>query len=368
MLALPEITTCGPPLTNVIHNCDALTLAKALPDNTVNCVVTSPPYYGLRSYLNNDDMNKPKEIGQEETPAAYIDRLVVLFREIRRVLRDDGTLWLNAGDGYASGEVGRHDSVQGRTIDGRRVTSKAKVRQYGQFDTGLPSKNLLMIPARLAIALQADGWVLRADLIWYKPNPMPESVTDRPTKSHEYIFLLSKSSNYYYDTEAIRETAKTIYGNRNAFRGGGAYTDHNSFNNSAKKQNAVLGHSKEPVIDRNKHSVWIVPTYPYAGAHFATFPPKLIEPMILAGCPVGGLVYDPFGGSGTTALVARNLGRNYILSELNHEYAELARSRLAEPYTPMLFDVHASYDTTGTVPQGSQVDLHLPGFDIPETA
>ena len=259
-------------------NC--LETLSSLEEKSVNTCVTSPPYWGLRDYGNGD------QLGQEETPEKFVENLVNVFREVRRVLRDDGTVWLNIGDSY------------------------------------LANKQLSGIPWRVAFALQADGWYLRQDIIWSKPNPMPESVTDRCTKAHEYIFLLSKSAKYYYDNEAIKEDS--------------AESSKDRLNQDIKNQK---GSSRVPGKTngamhavggekRNKRSVWSIPVASYSEAHFATYPPKLIKPCILAGCPEGGTVLDPFGGSGTTAQVASNLNRNAILCELNPEYVEIAKGRL----------------------------------------
>jgi DNA modification methylase len=249
---------------------------REIPDGTVQTVVTSPPYYGLRDYGHDG------QIGLEETPEAYVSALVEVFREVRRVLRDDGTLWLNLGDSYGSG------------------------------------KQLVGIPWRVAFALQADGWYLRQDIIWHKPNPMPESVTDRCTKAHEYVFLLSKSARYFYDAEAVKEggAGRLDLGRMTrpeARLGGGKWSND-------------CGLRAEP--GRNRRSVWTVATQPYSGAHFATFPPKLIEPCILAGSKPGDTVLDPFGGSGTTAAVALEHGREAILCELSPAYAELIPDRI----------------------------------------
>lgn len=322
----------GTPQLNTIHNCDALRLLANMPSQSVNCVVTSPPYFGLRSYLPNGDPNKVNEIGLEETPQAYVAKLVDLFREARRVLRDDGTLWLNLGSSYASGEVGRHDSVQANNGRDWTGTRKATVRQQTKLETGLPSKNLMGIPWRVAFGLQDDGWILRSDIIWAKPNPMPESVTDRPTKSHEYIFLFAKSQRYYYDADAIKEPAQDW---RKRDRSNGKY--HKPGDGQQPHTGLIDNDFSES--GRNKRDVWTVTTKPFSGAHFATFPPDLIEPMILAGCPVGGVVYDPFMGAGTTALVARDNGCNYIGSELNPVYVDIARERLSVPYTPMFAEL-----------------------------
>lgn len=259
---------------------------KSIPDGSVHCCVTSPPYFGLRDYGMAD------QIGLEQTPQAFVADLVAVLREVRRVLRDDGTLWLNLGDSYGKG------------------------------------KQLLGIPWRTAFALQEDGWYLRQDIIWHKPNPMPESVRDRCTKAHEYIFLLSKSQSYYFDSESIKEPSTgRAAGNKS----------HKCTERSEKlvsvgdhRERTKLGLSAIKVSPmRNKRDVWQVASSPYREAHFATFPPQLIEPCVLAGCPVGGTVLDPFGGSGTTAGVANAHGRNAILCDLNPEYAALMPERVA---------------------------------------
>lgn len=258
---------------------DCVTSMKSLDDSTVNTIVTSPPYFGLRDY------GVDGQIGLESDPIDYIDSMVAVFREARRVLRDDGTLWLNMGDSYGKG------------------------------------KQLLGIPWRLAFALQADGWILRQDIIWHKPNPMPESVRDRCTKAHEYVFLFSKSQKYFYNAEAIKTPVKQDWGTRN--RSAGKY--HN-------EGTGLTPHSglEKSYQTANKRSVWSVSTKPFKGAHFATFPPELIEPCILAGCPVGGTVLDPFGGSGTTAGVAVANGRNAVICELNPAYADLVAERVQQ--------------------------------------
>jgi DNA modification methylase len=250
--------------------------------------VTSPPYYGLRDYGHDG------QIGLEETPEEYIAAMVEVFRCVWDVLKDDGTLWLNIGDSYGSG------------------------------------KQLLGIPWKLAFALQSNGWVLRQDIIWHKPNPMPESVQDRCTKSHEYIFLLSKAEKYFYDAEAIKEASVDPEGSANRYKTPFfAGEKHESGGYSATGATHTKG-MKEFDGNRNKRSVWTVTTKPYAGAHFAVFPSDLIEPCILAGAPVGGVVLDPFMGSGTTAQVAQNLGRRYLGCELNKDYESLQNKRLAQ--------------------------------------
>lgn len=250
--------------------------------------VTSPPYFGLRDYGHDG------QIGHEETPEEYISAMVEVFRCVWDVLEDDGTVWLNIGDSYANGS---------------------------KFDNCKP-KDLIGIPWMLAFALRAKGWYLRQDIIWHKPNPMPESVRDRCTKVHEYIFLLSKSQKYYFDHEAIKVPVKQDWGTRD--RSNGKY--HNE--GSGLQPHSGLEKSYE---NANKRSVWSVTTKPYNGAHFAVFPSELIEPCILAGSPAGGIVLDPFMGSGTTAMVAQNLGRKYLGCELNTEYKSLQDERLRQP-------------------------------------
>ena len=336
-----------------------------LPDESVHCVVTSPPYFGLRDY------GVAGQIGLEPTPAAFVATMVEVFREVRRVLRDDGTLWLNLGDSYSSGggsHDGRDDNQTG--VGAKRVWLDGSGRADGIVDergqrnrngtkaNGLPSKNLIGIPWRVAFALQADGWYLRQDIIWSKPNPMPESVTDRCTKAHEYLFLLSKSARYHYDAAAIAEPvadatvsrlAQDVECQEGSHRVPGKT---NGTMKAVRKRADRFGgnkhggdttkHSDGSVYTgretRNKRSVWEVCTQPYSEAHFATFPPALIEPCILAGCPKGGTVLDPFGGAGTTGLVADRLGRNAILVELNPDYAGMAQTRIKGD-SPMFADV-----------------------------
>lgn len=275
------------------------------------------------------------EIGLEDTPEAFVARLVEVFREVRRVLRDDGTLWLNLGDSYAAQRGGTHQPAEtlaggkgGKAADGSRVN---RDRHDGYNPTrnasaiGLKHKDLIGIPWRVAFALQADGWYLRQDIIWHKPNPMPESVRDRCTKAHEYVFLLSKGPRYYFDSEAIKEPVAESSVARLAqptlAQQAGSARVPGKTNGNMK----AVGNGET----RNRRSVWTVTTKPFKGAHFATFPPDLIQPCILAGCPEGGTVLDPFGGSGTTAGVALKHGRNAILCELNPEYACLVPDRVA---------------------------------------
>ncbi|MEE5149053.1 site-specific DNA-methyltransferase [Pseudomonas alliivorans] len=378
---------------------DCIDMMRTLPDESVHTCVTSPPYYGLRDY------GVEGQIGLEETPAEFIARLVDVFREVRRVLRADGTIWVNMGDTYASTAPGTRNSPQTKG-------SKSNADQWANVRPdlrafGIKPKDLLGIPWRLAFALQDDGWYLRQDIIWHKPNPMPESTRDRCTKAHEYLFLLSKSRRYHYDSDAIREPANlTGKGNANGYRGG-AYVNGSTFDNAeggkrtssgntvpnhgvgwghgtdkasrnrprvtvptgwdtstgegghgafhkdgaerkrrdsfkredSKREQAIPGQSKgthrpdrdestHDTATRNKRSVWTVATHAFKEAHFATFPPDLIRPCILAGAPRGGVVLDPFGGAGTTSLVSMQEGRRSIICELNPEYAALARARI----------------------------------------
>jgi site-specific DNA-methyltransferase (adenine-specific) len=297
-----------------ILNGDCIEMMKTLPDQSVNCCVTSPPYFGLRDYGHEG------QIGLEETPEAFVQKMVEVFREVKRVLRDDGTLWLNIGDSYSNAGTRQGDRDGGVAI-GTNEHRKVK-GGYMPRVPGMKNKDLIGIPWMLAFALRADGWYLRQDIIWHKPNPMPESVTDRCTKAHEYIFMLSKSPRYFFDHEAIKEDAvgkPHSPGNKNV---------------TQPKEKGARDPGLEPdrvwASDgkRNKRSVWTVTTKPYAGAHFATFPPELIRPCILAGCPKGGVVLDPFGGSGTTAAVANEENRNAILCELNPDYIPLINERI----------------------------------------
>lgn len=283
----------------------------------VQMCVTSPPYFGLRDY------GVDGQIGLEPTPDEFVQALVEVFREVRRVLRDDGTLWLNLGDSYSSG--GR----KWRATDAKNAIRGMDTRP----DDGMGQKQLLGIPWRVAFALQADGWYLRQDIIWHKPNPMPESVRDRCTKAHEYIFMLSKSPRYFFDADAVKEPAVC-----DRMRGPAEHADKKSTNG-----NGGLSR-REPQPFRNRRSVWSVATRSYKGAHFATFPPELIEPCILAGSREGDIVLDPFMGSGTTAAVAIKHGRRYLGCELNEEYGALQRERIARavPGQPDLFAVDAA--------------------------
>jgi DNA modification methylase len=305
----------------MIHTGDCREVLKTLPTESVHCVVTSPPYFGLRSYLPDGHPDKAREIGLEETPEAYVENLVAVFREVKRVLRDDGTLWLNLGDSYAANRS--YQVTDSKHID---VGNNGAMR----VPDGLKPKDLIGIPWRVAFALQADGWYLRQDIIWSKPNPMPESVTDRCTKSHEYVFLLSKSARYWYDAEAVKEKSVDPEGSanryKNSFWENGKHQTGGYSANGAKHTSGM----KEFNGNRNRRSVWTVATQPYSEAHFATFPAKLIETMILAGCPVGGTVLDPFFGSGTVGQVCEALGRNWIGIDLNDGYSALQQKRTAQ--------------------------------------
>jgi len=311
---------------SILHG-DCRDLLKTLPDQSVHCCVTSPPYFGLRDY------GHAGQIGLEATPDEFVAEMVAVFREVKRVLRDDGTLWLNLGDSYAgSGKGGQSEE---KRSENWQPDYANKGKKYG-----LKAKDLIGIPWRVAFALQADGWYLRRDIIWHKPNPMPESVTDRCTSSHEYIFHFSKSPKYYYDADAIAEDA--IYAGLTGQDASG-YKDAKLF--AGKRSDKQRGHSRRHAGfnnrwdamskneqcsgKRNKRSVWTVATQPFKEAHFATFPPALIEPCILAGCPEGGTVLDPFGGAGTTALVADRHHRSAISIEINEKYVEMQHARIA---------------------------------------
>ena len=287
---------------NTIINGNSLEVLKSLPDNSIDCCVTSPPYYALRDYGCDG------QIGLEETPEKYIESLCDVFSEVRRVLTPEGTLWLNIGDSYNGNKVGNTEVVKNKKVSESNDFHK---KLWG----GAKPKDLIGIPWMLAFALRSQGWYLRQDIIWQKPNPMPESVTDRCTKSHEYIFLLSKSQKYYFDHEAIQEKAKYPFDNR------GERGD----SRRGTQMNSTSGQTGEM---RNKRDVWTVNTKPCKEAHFATYPFELIKPCILAGCPENGIVLDPFMGSGTTAIVARSLNRNYLGVELNPEYIKIAHKRL----------------------------------------
>jgi len=286
--------------------------------------VTSPPYYGLRDYGHEG------QIGLEETPEDYIKAMVEVFRCVWDVLEDDGTLWLNIGDSYYNYRPGKGQALVQQSVANSNQDLPQTCARRGNKLEGLKEKDLIGIPWMLAFALRADGWYLRQDIIWHKPNPMPESVQDRCTKAHEYIFLMSKSQKYYYDADAIKEASVDPEGSANRYKTPFfAGEKHESGGYSATGATHTKG-IKEFDGNRNKRSVWTVNVKPYAGAHFAVFPSDLIEPCILAGAPVGGVVLDPFMGSGTTGQVAQNLGRKYLGCELNIDYKPLQDKRLAQ--------------------------------------
>ena len=350
---------------------DALTELRNLPDESVNCCVTSPPYWGLRDYgtakwegggSECDHLAGPlassksglhdgagcsesekvrtggmpfrevcgkcgahridSQLGLEKTPEEYVAKMVEVFREVKRALRSDGTLWLNLGDSYAHSLRQSGPDHAGKLANG----SKGQIKQgFKPLPAGMKEKDLVGIPWRVAFALQADGWWLRQDIIWAKPNPMPESVRDRCTKAHEYIFMLTKSARYWYDAEAVKEPATSSYKPSDFIpksdkdKGGSTSATKASPNNRTDEIKNT---------DRNRRSVWTITTKPYAEAHFATFPPEIPELCIKAGCPKGGTILDPFFGAGTTGLVAMRLGREFIGIELNPEYCEMARKRI----------------------------------------
>lgn len=286
-----------------------------IPDGAVDTCVTSPPYWGLRDYGHTG------QLGLEPTPAEYVERMVAVFREVKRVLRDDGTLWLNIGDSYASA----WSCNRGKTHE-LGIGAPPLSQRVNKLSGDLKEKDLVGVPWLLALGLRADGWYLRSDIIWHKPNPMPSSVTDRPTTAHEYIFLLTKSPRYYYDAKAIAEPA--IHAGRDVVVTGKGFAGQAAGANVEASGNAKIGSVVSVGETRNKRSVWTISTVGYDGAHFATFPPDLIRPCILAGSRPNGLVLDPFMGSGTTARVAIEHGRRFVGYELNPEYCNLIRERL----------------------------------------
>ena len=327
---------------NKIFHGDSLDILKSLADGSVNCCVTSPPYFGLRDY------GVDGQIGLEETPEKYVAKLVEVFTEVRRVLRNDGTLWLNLGDSYSGGSLtGGTGEKSSKQITNRGSRSnKIGIRKI----TNIKPKDLIGIPWMVAFALRSSGWYLRQDIIWSKPNCMPESVTDRCTKSHEYVFMLSKSAKYYYDQDAIKTEAKEsslerlsqdvssqdvssqegssrVPGKTNGkMKQRGHSRRHEGFNDRWDN----MSKEEQQSVKANKRSVWTVSPKPFSEAHFATFPPDLIVDMIKAGCPEGGIVLDPFSGAGTTALVSAKLGRQFIGIELNPEYIKISERRLTK--------------------------------------
>ncbi len=340
---------------HIFYQGDSLKVLRKLDSQSVQCCVTSPPYWSLRDY------GVEGQLGLEKTPEEYVAKMVEVFREVRRVLRDDGTLWLNLGDCYMSNP--NPDNGDPKNMEGRKRINNPNRQKI----PGLKTKDLVGIPWMVAFVLRDDGWYLRQEIIWHKPNAMPESVTDRPTRAHETIFLLSKSQRYYYDAEAIKEPAKDssikrlnqdIDSQQGSIRGNGGSKTMKAVRFGGNKKNGGTTYSGKawtPSMDGgakgiderkhgayirvNKRSVWSVATANFKEAHFATFPPKLIEPCILAGCPKGGVVLDPFGGSGTTNMVAKKHGRSSIYIDLNPEYLQMAINRM-DFQTLELFDEH----------------------------
>jgi DNA modification methylase len=314
-------------IKNNILQGDSLEVLKQVPDESIDCVITSPPYWGLRDYGHDG------QIGLEKTPEEFVEKLVAIFREVRRVLRADGTCWVNLGDSYYGGGwkgsitdlSGTKQGTNIGTLCGKDLTPDPK-------HPIIKPKDLVGIPWRVAFALQADGWYLRQDIIWHKPNPMPESVTDRCTKAHEYIFLLSKSAKYYYDNEAIKEDfADDRMGNPGKYSwkyANGGRSTVGAVDSLAK--NGMEWNVDGDISGRNKRSVWTVSVKPFNESHFATFPQDLIKPCVLAGCPENGIILDPFMGAGTTGLVAYKNNRNYIGVELNPAYIQIAEKRIQQ--------------------------------------
>ena len=303
----------GNTMRNTILYGDCRDTLKQFDEQARTCV-TSPPYYGLRNYGNEEN-----QIGQEKTPEEFIDQLVNVFKEVRNVLTDDGTLWVNLGDSYYNYRPGKGQSYPKQSVSKTNQDLPTQCNKRGNKLDGLKEKDLIGIPWMFAFAMRSDGWYLRQDIIWHKPNPMPESVKDRCTKSHEYIFLLSKNKKYYYDNEAIKEPVKKDWGKRD--RTSGKY--HNPGTGIQPHSGLTKSYDR-----KNKRDVWSITNKPYKGSHFAVFPPDLITPCILAGSEKGDIILDPFMGSGTTAMVAKQLGRDYIGCELHEEYSNLIDQRV----------------------------------------
>jgi DNA modification methylase len=295
---------------------DVRTALSSILDGSVQTCITSPPYWGLRDYGHGE------QIGLEQTPDDYVAEIVAVFREVWRVLADDGTLWLNLGDSYAAMRDSKATPDTLRNGDGTKVLTAANRNPNNLKNAGLKHKDLVGIPWRVAFALQADGWYLRQDIIWHKPNPMPESVTDRCTKAHEYVFLLTKSARYHFDNEAIKEPSANL-GATNIRFGGNKYGDSDDPKHATKSGNTYVDSGT-----RNKRSVWTINTKPFKSAHFAVMPEALVEPCVLASSKTGDIVLDPFAGSGTVGVVALRHGRKFLGVELNPEYADLANDRI----------------------------------------
>jgi DNA modification methylase len=316
-------------VSGTIHTGDALTVLRTLPDASVQCCVTSPPYWGLRDYGHEG------QIGAEDSPAAFVDALVAVFREVRRVLRDDGTLWMNLGDSYAGSRSGPQ-GVTGEMADRSVAAARCRVRNVTRAASGLQSKDLVGVPWRVAFALQADGWILRSEIIWSKTNPMPESVHDRPTKTHEHVFLLTRSGEYFYDADAIADPVSDTPGAQARRRN---FDPSKQNKERALKETGMKGGNddqRDPyATTRNARTVWSMATRPFPEAHFATFPEELPRRCILAGTRVGDVVLDPFTGSGTTCAVADAHQRAFVGIELNPEYADMARRRVFRDGAPL---------------------------------
>jgi site-specific DNA-methyltransferase (cytosine-N4-specific) len=339
-----------------LHHGDALEVLRTMPDASVDCCVTSPPYFGLRDY------GELGQYGLEATPTEYVATMRAVFAEVRRVLAEDGTLWLNLGDSYARGNTGQGNAGPSSGLQGG---TRPSFRQDGatcvptKRSGSLPDKNLLGIPWRVAFALQDDGWILRHRIVWHKPNAMPESVTDRLSSKCEEVFLLTRSSRYWFDLDAIREPlaypealdGTRVFGGRNKGGDGGVGATerrrgHNVYGATGMPEQTGMGatgtrHTHASERGRNPGDMWSIPTRPFAQAHFAVFPPDLAERCIRAGCRPGGVVLDPFCGSGTAGMVAGRLGRRFIGIDLSAKYLDLAlKTRLAQ--APLLGEMEAS--------------------------
>jgi DNA modification methylase len=357
-------------MTTTILVGDVREKLRTLASDSIHCIVTSPPYWGLRDY------GVDGQIGLEASPAEFIATMVDVFEELRRVLRPDGTCWMNMGDSYAGGRRGGNPTAESSTLQGGQSSQQASIVKRSMVTSrrrdnspiprsdvrvpGLKPKDLVMMPHRLAIALQDAGWWVRQDIVWHKPNPMPESVRDRCTKAHEYIFMLTKSEKYYFDQDANSEPvspntharlSQDVQNQIGSARANGGAKTNGSMKAVGRKLAATGSGIKSnssfdaalamPVESRNKRSVWTITTQPFSEAHFATFPPELPETCIKAGCPVGGTVLDPFFGAGTTGLVADRLQRNCIGIEINPAYAEIARKRI-QAESPLLAEIEVA--------------------------
>ncbi|MDO5714492.1 MAG: site-specific DNA-methyltransferase [Tissierellia bacterium] len=308
--------------SNYIINLDALSALKELPDEIFDCCITSPPYYGLRDYKTKG------QIGREESPEEYLNKLVEVFRQVRRVLKKEGSLWIVIGDSYA-GTGSKKEYKDPKNVEGRAGQKKSITENLKDYK----SKDLMGIPWQLALKLRADGWYLRSDIIWHKENAMPESCKDRPSRSYEHIFLLSKSKKYFYNFEAMKEPIKEISKKR-YMRARGKDNKYLKENTGAKRQSINEAREYGEYIGdnvpqfRNKRDIWTINTSAFKGKHYAVFPPKLVEICIQAGCPKGGIVLDPFMGSGTVGMVATLMDRDYIGIEINKDYCQIAKERI----------------------------------------